>query len=60
MKIHSFFFYRDMSLMEETVCHIDLFEPKNELCLDESVFANEMLSWYQDDATPQSRTATLV
>lgn len=46
--------------MEETVCHIDLFEPKNELCLDESVFANEMLSWYQDDATPQSRTATLV
>jgi len=49
-----------MSLMEETVCPIDSFEANNELCLDESVFANEMLSWYQDEATPQSRTATLV
>ncbi|XP_022180573.1 FERM domain-containing protein 4A [Myzus persicae] len=51
---------QNISLMEETVCPIDSFEPNNELCLDESVFANEMLSWYQDEATPQSRTATLV
>ncbi|XP_060847308.1 FERM domain-containing protein 4B [Rhopalosiphum padi] len=51
---------QNVSLMEETVCPIDSFEPNNELCLDESVFANEMLSWYQDEATPQSRTATLV
>lgn len=49
--------------MEETVCPIDSFEPNNELNLDDSIFANEMLSWYQDEATsgaPQSRTATLV
>ncbi|XP_025198040.1 FERM domain-containing protein 4B isoform X2 [Melanaphis sacchari] len=51
---------QNVSLMEETVCPVDSFEPNNELCLDESVFANEMLSWYQDEATPQSRTATLV
>lgn len=54
------YFYRNVSLMEETVCPIEPFETNNELCLDESVFANEMLSWYQDDTTPQSRTATLV
>ncbi|XP_050438417.1 FERM domain-containing protein 4B [Adelges cooleyi] len=48
-----------MSLMEETVCPMDNFEPNNGV-LDDSVFANEMLSWYQDDATPQTRTATLV
>ncbi|XP_050528698.1 uncharacterized protein LOC126898558 [Daktulosphaira vitifoliae] len=50
---------QNMSLMEETVCPLDNFEPNNGV-LDESVFANEMLSWYQDEATPQTRTATLV
>lgn len=45
--------------MEETVCPLDNFESNNGV-LDESVFANEMLSWYQDEATPQTRTATLV
>lgn len=46
--------------MEDTVCPIDSFESKKELFLDDSMFANEMLSWYQDEATPQSKTATLV
>lgn len=53
-------FFRNMSVMEETVNPTDSFKQNNELCLDESAFANEMLSWYQDEATPQSRTATLV
>jgi len=46
--------------MEETVCPVDSFESNNELCLDESVFANEMLSWYEEDITSHSKTATLV
>lgn len=46
--------------MEEMVSPIDSFESNNELCLDESAFPNEMLSWYEEDITSHSKTATLV